>query len=89
MYALAQVLKRPLYTFSPPSDNTDDGWLYKWLEFQPRTPAMVSNHPRYVTLCNTNGNHFDRVTPVDVDRCNCSLPAPLLKGHEASIDLTL
>ncbi|KAL8567949.1 hypothetical protein ACOMHN_029124 [Nucella lapillus] len=84
-----KVLKRPLYTFSPPSDNTDDGWLYKWLEFQPRTPAMVSNHPRYVTLCNTNGNHFDRVTPVDVDRCNCSLPAPLLEGHEASIDLTL
>ena len=90
MYAFAQVTKRPLYMFSPLApDNAEDGWLYRWLIFQPRTPVAASQHPRYVTLCNTHGNHFDRVRPIGVDRCNCDLPSPLLKGRVATVDLTL
>ncbi|KAK7493174.1 hypothetical protein BaRGS_00015511 [Batillaria attramentaria] len=90
MYAFAQVTKRPLYMFSPPApDNAEDGWLYRWLAFQPRTPVAGNQHPRYVTLCNTHGNHFDRVKPMGLDRCNCDLPSPLLKGRVATVDLTL
>lgn len=91
MYAFAQVAERPLYVFSPPApNNAEDGWLYRWLEFHPRTPVTSSQHPRYATLCHTHGNHFDRVRPMGCgDRCNCDLPCPLLAGRIATVDLTL
>ena len=44
-------------------------------------------HPCYLTLCHTNGNHYDRITPVFA-RCNCELPPPCLNGVSVLLDLT-
>ena len=44
-------------------------------------------HPCYLTLCHTNGNHYDRITPV-LARCNCEIPPPSLNGVSVLVDLT-
>ena len=44
-------------------------------------------HPCYLTLCHTNGNHYDRITPL-IARCNCEIPPPSLNGVSVLLDLT-
>ncbi|CAL1526569.1 unnamed protein product [Lymnaea stagnalis] len=89
IYAAATLLQRDIYMFTPNHLNDK----YSWLLFQPvfkRTLAEseLSTHPCcYVTLCNTNGNHYDRIVP-DHGGCNCFLPNPQLDGICASVDLT-
>lgn len=89
IYAAATLLQRDIYMYTPNHLNDK----YSWLLFQPvfkRTLAEseLSTHPCcYVTLCNTNGNHYDRIVP-DHGGCNCFLPHPQLDGICASVDLT-
>ncbi|PVD27018.1 hypothetical protein C0Q70_12168 [Pomacea canaliculata] len=44
-------------------------------------------HHFYLTLCHTNGNHYDRIMPAFVS-CNCQLPPPSLDGATVLVDLT-
>ena len=46
---------------------------YKWLEFNP----CVKRSDCYVTLCNTNGNHYDCIIRAK-DKCNCELEKPVV-----------
>jgi hypothetical protein len=50
-------------------------------------PNHSDIHPCYLTLCHTNGNHYDRITPVFA-ACNCQLPPPALDGVSLLMDLT-
>lgn len=53
----------------------------------PSQGHSVQVHPCYLTLCHTNGNHYDRIVPAFA-RCNCELPAPCLDGLTVFLDLT-
>lgn len=96
IYAAATLLGREIYVLAPsPSSNTE----YHWLLFSPRSlkEAAIGQsvrrgkegdaQPCYVTLCNTNANHYDRITPITA-RCNCQLAPPSLNGKSMVLDLT-
>ncbi|KAL8624550.1 hypothetical protein ACOMHN_005851 [Nucella lapillus] len=97
IYAAATLLGREIYVLAPlfPSSNTE----YHWLLFSPRflKGAAIGGSfrggkeeglkPCYVTLCHTNANHYDRITPVTA-RCNCQLAPPSLNGKSVVLDLT-
>ncbi|KAL8575990.1 hypothetical protein ACOMHN_052008 [Nucella lapillus] len=45
-------------------------------------------HPCYITLCLTNGNHYDRIRPLGSGLCNCQLAPPSLNRHTLLMDST-
>lgn len=88
IYAAATVLQRDIYVLTPNHLVTN----YSWLLFKPvfkitNVTGSFAKHLCYITLCNTNGNHYDLVV-ADHGKCNCFLPHPELDGVSASIDLT-
>ncbi|KAK7116863.1 hypothetical protein V1264_002469 [Littorina saxatilis] len=94
LYAIATCLGRHLYVFSPHPGQGDNAAAYRWLGFPPQEEAVEvvgghdeSVHPRYITLCHTHANHFDRIRPL-LAGCNCEMQPPRLAGEEATMDLT-
>ncbi|XP_005093661.1 OVARIAN TUMOR DOMAIN-containing deubiquitinating enzyme 6 [Aplysia californica] len=88
IYAAATLLQRDIYMLTPNHRNIK----YSWLHFRPvfalsTDSVEVSHHPCYISLCNTNGNHYDRVV-ADHGGCNCFLPHPEMDGVSFSVDLT-
>lgn len=85
IYVAATLLQRDIYVLSP--DHT--GEVYRWLLFSPRfSYKEASVYDRcYLTLCHTNGNHYDRIASVDKD-CNCGVPPPRMMGIQGAVDLT-
>lgn len=87
IYAAATLLQKDIFMLTPDHRNT----VYTWLLF---TPLFKSEPVRgdivdqdcYITLCNTNGNHYDRVVPGH-GGCNCFLPRPELAGAFCGTDL--
>ncbi|KAK7501648.1 hypothetical protein BaRGS_00007079 [Batillaria attramentaria] len=82
IYASASLLQRKLYVLTPipgqkqRSDRPD--LSYRWLLFSPlKLCDREEGGPAYLTLCNTDGNHYDRITP-SVAECNCKLPPPVI-----------
>ncbi|CAG5125883.1 unnamed protein product [Candidula unifasciata] len=80
IYAAATLLQRDIFMLTPDHMNEK----YSWLLFQPvfkinEALSVANTHPCYITLCNTNGNHYDRIVP-DHGGCNCFLPHPELDG---------
>ncbi|KAH9487488.1 hypothetical protein Btru_076232, partial [Bulinus truncatus] len=71
IYAAATLLQRDIYMYTP---NHSDKYL--WLLFQPvftrqlQDMELKSQPCCYVTLCNTNGNHYDLIVP-NHGGCNC------------------
>ncbi|XP_076457257.1 uncharacterized protein LOC143291293 isoform X2 [Babylonia areolata] len=43
-------------------------------------------HPCYLTLCLTNGNHYDRITSATPGVCNCQMDPPSLDGAAVRMD---
>lgn len=86
IYAASTLLQRDIYVFSP--DHT--GNQYSWLHFSPCFPHsnnITSSCPQcYITVCHTNGNHYDTVTPLD-GSCNCALPPPELSGDTQTVSV--
>ncbi|KAL3886716.1 hypothetical protein ACJMK2_026694 [Sinanodonta woodiana] len=84
IYAAATLLQRDIYVLSP----DPGGDNYKWLLFTPmfQYSGDISNHPCFITLCHTNGNHYDRVATIE-GKCNCNIDPPELSGINASVDL--
>lgn len=85
IYGAATLLQRDVYILSP--DHTGEN--YRWLLFSPRFLHEEGRpyHNCYLTLCHTNGNHYDRIAPLQGE-CNCHLPRPRMSGIRAQIDLT-
>ncbi|XP_060085701.1 uncharacterized protein LOC132565109 [Ylistrum balloti] len=85
IYGAASFLQRDIYVLSP--DHTGDE--YRWLLFSPRLKCSKADtyHTCHVTLCHTNGNHYDRIAPATGD-CNCGVPLPMLNGSNLQVDLT-
>lgn len=85
IYGAATLLQRDVYVLSP--DHTGEN--YRWLLFSPRFLHEEGRpyHNCYLTLCHTNGNHYDRIAPLQGE-CNCHLPRPQMSGIRAQIDLT-
>ncbi|XP_064617771.1 uncharacterized protein LOC135481922 [Liolophura sinensis] len=87
IYAASTLLQRDIYVFSP--DHT--GNQYSWLHFSPCFPHsnnITTSCPQcYITVCHTNGNHYDTVTPLN-GSCNCSLPPPELSGDTQTVGVT-
>ncbi|XP_076457842.1 uncharacterized protein LOC143291704 [Babylonia areolata] len=100
IYAAAALLGREIYVLAPsPSSDAQ----YHWLLFSPRSltgPSIGGSlrrqreeeggdrgDPCYVTLCHTNANHYDHITPIAAC-CNCQLPVPRLNGVSTVLDLT-
>ena len=84
IYVAATLLQRDIYILSP--DHTGD--VYRWLLFSPRfsyKEAAVYDRC-YLTLCHTNGNHYDRIALVGKS-CNCFAPPPQLMGIREDVDL--
>lgn len=86
IYVAATLLQRDVYVLSP--DHT--GEVYRWLLFSPRfSYKEASVYDRcYLTLCHTNGNHYDRIASVDKN-CNCGVPPPRMMGIQGAVDLTV
>ncbi|KAK3590658.1 hypothetical protein CHS0354_007156 [Potamilus streckersoni] len=84
IYAAATLLQRDIYVLSP--DPSGDN--YKWLFFTPvfQYSGDISYHPCFITLCHTNGNHYDRVATIE-GKCNCNIDPPELSGINTSVDL--
>ncbi|XP_059154091.1 uncharacterized protein LOC131939653 isoform X2 [Physella acuta] len=87
IYAAATLLQREIYMYTPNHRNDKYTWLLFRPVFQQSCPSSITQPCCYLTLCNTNGNHYDRVVP-DHGGCNCFLPHPELDGVSASVDLT-
>ncbi|XP_069115015.1 uncharacterized protein [Argopecten irradians] len=85
IYGAASFLQRDIYVLSP--DHTGD--QYRWLLFSPRLKCSKADtyHTCHVTLCHTNGNHYDRIAPATGD-CNCGVAPPVLNGTNSHVDLT-
>ncbi|XP_033759037.1 uncharacterized protein LOC117341293 [Pecten maximus] len=85
IYGAASFLQRDIYVLSP--DHTGD--TYRWLLFSPRLQCSKADtyHTCHVTLCHTNGNHYDRIAPATGD-CNCGVAPPVLNGTNLQVDLT-
>ena len=85
IYAAATLLQRDIYVLSP--DHT--GECYRWLLFSPRFsyPEADTYDKCYITLCHTNGNHYDRIASKS-GGCNCGIESPALSGVKARVDLT-
>ncbi|ESO90624.1 hypothetical protein LOTGIDRAFT_163820 [Lottia gigantea] len=85
IYGAATLLQRDIYVLSP----NHTGESYSWLLFSPRFAynGEMKYHPCYITLCHTNGNHYDRIAATHHE-CNCNLNAPKLTGAECYVDLT-
>lgn len=88
IYAAATLLQRDIFMLTP--DHLNE--IYSWLLFKPvfqcdTQESGITNHPCYLTMCNTNGNHYDRIVP-EHGGCNCFLPHPELDGVNYSVDLT-
>lgn len=85
IYGAATLLQRDIFVLSP--DHT--GECYRWLLFSPLfvTDNFSSCHRCHLTLCHTNGNHYDRVA-VPTSECNCGIQRPMLSGIHDDIDLT-
>ncbi|GFR58126.1 OTU domain-containing protein 1 [Elysia marginata] len=80
------LLFKPL--FSLPADSKSNNKKNDNAEGPASLPPHIKlDDSCYLTLCNTNGNHYDRVVP-DHGGCNCFLPSPHLDGLSASVDLT-
>lgn len=87
IYAATTLLQRDIYILSPDPGGDE----YKWLLFSPRleyTTSSSSSDPCYLTLCHTNGKHYDRIAALD-GGCNCPLSPPVLSGVSGEIDLTV
>lgn len=88
IYAAATVLQRDIFMLTPDHQNKNYSWLLFKPVFEiPHEQTGFKRHPCYITLCNTNGNHYDEVV-ADHGDCNCALPPPELGGISTSIDLT-
>lgn len=85
IYAAATILQRDIYVFTPNHDDEE----YQWLLFAPRffDCEQENYHRCHITICHTNGNHYDRIAPLE-GACNCHLPTPTLSGITTEIDLT-
>lgn len=85
IYGAATLLQRDIYILSP----DPLGKQYRWLLFSPRFEItdVDSYDSCYITLCHTNGNHYDRIAPL-IGRCNCHLMPPELSGVKDEVDLT-
>lgn len=85
IYGAATLLQRDIYILSP----DPSGQQYRWLLFSPRFKLedVDSFDSCYITLCHTNGNHYDRIAPL-IGKCNCHLMAPELSGIRDDVDLT-
>ncbi|XP_076112774.1 uncharacterized protein LOC143080682 [Mytilus galloprovincialis] len=85
IYGAATLLQRDVYMLSP----DHSGKFYRWLLFSPRFKQSDVDcfDQCYITLCHTNGNHYDRIAPL-VGKCNCALMPPQLSGAKGHVDLT-
>ncbi|KAK3082975.1 hypothetical protein FSP39_010468 [Pinctada imbricata] len=85
IYAAATLLQRDIYVLSP----DHSGKKYRWLLFTPRFsyPEANTYDKCYITLCHTNGNHYDRIAS-KTGSCNCGREAPVLSGIQTEVDLT-
>lgn len=85
IYGAATLLQRDIYILSP----DHSGKQYRWLLFSPRFKQTDVNSFDlcYITLCHTNGNHYDRIAPL-IGKCNCALLPPPLSGVKDHVDLT-
>jgi hypothetical protein len=85
IYGAATLLQRDIYILSP----DHSGKQYRWLLFSPRFKQTHVNSFDlcYITLCHTNGNHYDRIAPL-IGQCNCALLPPQLSGVKEHVDLT-
>lgn len=85
IYITATLLQRDIYVLSP--DHTGD--VYRWLLFSPRFAYKEASvyDQCYITLCHTNGNHYDRIASVE-KKCNCYVPPPQMMGIYGEVDLT-
>lgn len=85
IYGAATLLQRDVYMLSP----DHSGKFYRWLLFSPRFKQSDVDcfDLCYITLCHTNGNHYDRIAPL-VGKCNCALLPPQLSGAKGHVDLT-
>ena len=94
IYGSAALLQREVHVLTPiPGSEklAPDGqdFVYRWLLFSPlKLSTSGEGGPAYLTLCNTNGNHYDRIAP-SVAKCNCQIPAPVFISEEDSIVLDL
>ncbi|XP_055872162.1 uncharacterized protein LOC129923724 [Biomphalaria glabrata] len=87
LYALATILKANIYVYTPNAST------YRWILLEPlfECDTLVTGFEqtqvcKYLTVCFTNGNHYDSVLPVK--DCNCCLAPPRLEGKEASSTLS-
>lgn len=102
IYATSTLLERLVYVLAPtPNLRNEYHWLLFSPRSLTGSRAgssvsSISNdgegshediHPCYLTLCHTNGNHYDRITPVYAS-CNCRMPPPKLDGVSILMDLT-
>lgn len=85
IYVAATLIQRDIYVLSP--DHTGD--VYRWLLFSPQFDYKESSvyDPCYLTLCHTNGNHYDRIVAME-EKCNCDVPPPQMMGVQGEVDLT-
>ncbi|XP_061189411.1 uncharacterized protein LOC133197408 [Saccostrea echinata] len=85
IYLAATLIQREIYVLSP--DHTGD--VYRWLLFSPQFVYKESSvyDPCYLTLCHTNGNHYDRIVAIK-KKCNCDVPPPQMMGVQGEVDLT-
>lgn len=85
IYAAATYLQKDIYMLTPDHRNEK----YTWLLFQPvfkiDETSAANAHQCYITLCNTNGNHYDRIVPFH-GGCNCFIPNPVLDGLVNELD---
>uniref|UniRef100_A0A0B7ANG8 OTU domain-containing protein n=1 Tax=Arion vulgaris TaxID=1028688 RepID=A0A0B7ANG8_9EUPU len=88
IYAAATVLQSKIFMLTPGHLDCN----YSWLLFKPvfqitSEQSAVGSQHCYITLCNTDGIHYDLVV-ADNGKCNCFLPYPELDGISDVIDLT-
>lgn len=103
IYAAATLLQREIYVLAPNPTGHEYSWLLFSPRALPGASSSSSTHqstatssshgqasevhPCYLTLCYTNGNHYDRITPVFAN-CNCEMAPPSLSGLSLLVDLT-
>ena len=79
LVAVATMLNKPVYSYF-----AMEGDEYQWLRIEPyihRDIRCECGSMYYITICNTNRNHYDVVQPRDAV-CNCVKGAPVLLGAQ-------
>ena len=74
-FACASLLGREIFVLTPHTDT------YKWCLFSPKDGlnCLTTKCKCHITICNTNGDHYDRVID-SAGKCNCGSKRPTLNG---------